>query len=182
MVVNRRRQRPRSLACSSPNELATEGFSHERPGKAPAPGLCCSCRPAASRYGAGLFGCWHVHSDVDEFLATFRFEFLLSYPVRMVCCVCSCSSLVNPALPDTISALPGRHRHQQPQSETYWHEFIADSGAGKSLESISALVEQGIPESAFLPQSEIPPEMVWLAEDKSSVLMVRCLGPAHHTS
>ena len=31
----------------------------------------------------------------------------------------------------------------------YYHEFIADSGAGRSLESTASLVDQGIPTTAF---------------------------------
>ena len=64
------------------------------------------------------------------------------------------SSVCSPAVPATTTSLLVASQHQQPQEGWFFHEWIADSGTGRALESRDALVEQGIPEEAFTNMTE----------------------------
>ena len=64
--------------------------------------------------------------------------------------VCSLFTCVSPELayPATVAQTTAIAANVMPVAPFY-HEFIADSGAGRSLESTTSLVDQGIPITAF---------------------------------
>ncbi|CAE7244859.1 RPS6KA5 [Symbiodinium natans] len=67
------------------------------------------------------------------------------------------SNICAPACPATVTPLLVASQHQHPQQGWFYHEWIADSGAGRSLESREALNEQGIPEDAYAHMAEQAP-------------------------
>ena len=71
------------------------------------------------------------------------------------------SSVCSPALPATTTSLLVAPQHQQPGDGRFYHEWIADSGAGRSLESRDALIEQGIPEDVFTNMTEQAPTIAF---------------------
>ena len=71
------------------------------------------------------------------------------------------SSVCSPALPATTTSLLVAPQRQHSGDGWFYHEWIADSGAGRSLESRDALIEQGIPEDVFTNMTEQAPTIAF---------------------
>ena len=118
-------------------------FSHETPKsgqpKAKSPAATAKATTAvAMLLPSGVSACSRTQSARRGWL-TRAFE--------MLCSVFTCvfPELACPATVAQSAAIAANVMKVAP----YYHEFIADSGAGRSLESTTSLVDQGIPTTAF---------------------------------
>ena len=118
-------------------------FSHETPKsgqpKAKSPAATAKATAAvAMLLPSGVSACSRTQSARRGWL-TRAFE--------MLCSVFTCvfPELACPATVAQSAAIAANVMKVAP----YYHEFIADSGAGRSLESTTSLVDQGIPTTAF---------------------------------